>query len=295
MPVSSSDKALLAAAAAVLLGSAGVFGYLSYRKMMAPAGPPPQVELASAAYEPVATEPAPVKVEQWAAPMAQSRGREWIYDTFTPPEIFYNTRSKQFTVKPPSGLLDDEALLAFGLELVAVQPEPFRLQLIGYVGEGERLKGMFQNTVTGEVLLLQGSERVPALGLTINDFQVRAQPIAVPESMTTQQRVAFAVIRDEKNNREVTLTNRERVFTGTVFAFVAAPGQTETRTVRTGDTFKIGEASYTIEKIQTTPPTVEVVKEAPGLTQPDRRVLTPREVEMAEEPDAPPAGADNNS
>ena len=41
--------------------------------------------------------------------------------------------------------------------------------------------------------------------------------------------------------------------------------------------FKLGEATYRIEKIELSPPTVEVVKESPTLSQPDRRVLVPRE------------------
>lgn len=285
MAVTSSDKALLAAGVVLILASAGTFGYLGYREMMRPGGPPPRVELASTTYEPVATEAPAVKTETWAAPVAQSRGREWIYDTFTPPEIFYHARSKQFTVRPPSSLMDDEMFEAFGLELVAVRPEPFRLQLIGYVGDEGKWKGMFQNVANGEVFLKTAGEAVAKLGLTIKQFDVRPQPIGLPESMTTNQRVATAVIRDEKTGREVTLTHRERFFTGTVFAFVAAPGETATREVRVGDAFQLGEATYKIEKILTAPPSVEVTKEAPTLTQPDRRVLTPREAEGVEPPE----------
>ena len=112
---------------------------------------------------------------------------------------------------------------------------------------------------------------------------VGTQPVAVAESMTTRQRVASAVVRDEEAGRDVTLTHRERVYTGTLFAFVAAPGQSATREVRTGDSFKLGEATYRIEKIEATPASVEVVKEAASLPQPDRRMLLPREAEAPEE------------
>jgi hypothetical protein len=108
--------------------------------------------------------------------------------------------------------------------------------------------------------------------------------------MTTQQRVATAVIRDEKNNRDITLTHRERFFTGTVFAFVAETGQSAAREVRSGDTFKVGEATYRVDRIETTPPSVEITKEAPNLLQPDRRVLSPREVEAPEEAVPAPNG-----
>jgi hypothetical protein len=286
MAVSSSDRLLLGAALLLAVASAAVFGTLAMRHTGAPKGPVPQVELSTEPYASIAPEAPPVKTETWTAPVAQSRGREWIYDTFTPPEIFYNARSKQFTVKPPSSLLDEDAQESYGLELVAVRPEPFRLQLIGYVGGEGNWRGMFQNLASGQVFLAAGGHRVPHLSLTVRSLDVSTQPIRMGESMTTRQRVATAVVRDEKNGRDVTLTHRERVFTGTVFAFVAAPGATATREVRSGDMFKIGEATYRIEKIETTPPSVEVVKESSTLSQPDRRVLTPRESD-AEAPAGP--------
>src|SRR5687767_8983350 len=153
----------------------------------------------------------PVKMETWAAPVAQSRGREWIYDTFTPPEIFYNARSKQFTVKPPSSLLDEDAQESYGLDLVAVRPEPFRLQLIGYVGGEGNWRGMFQNLVSGHVFLASGGHRVPNFALTVRSLDVSPHPIRMGESMTTRQRVATAVVRDDKTGNEITLTHRERV------------------------------------------------------------------------------------
>ena len=287
MAALSRDKLLIGSALLLAIASAGVFGTLAVRHRGAPTAPIPQVQLMDVPYVPSAPDAPPVKTETWAAPVAQSRGREWIYDTFTPPEIFYNARSKQFTVKPPSSLMDEEAQESFGVELVAVRPEPFRLQLIGYVGGEGNWRGMFQNVATGEMLLASGGHRVPKLGLTIKSLEVAAQPIRRGESMTTRQRVATAVIRDEKSGHDVTLTHRERVFTGTVFAFLANVGESATREVRMGDMFKIGETTYRIEKIETTPPTVEIVKESPTLAQPDRRILTPREAESPEAPAEP--------
>ncbi|MSU50673.1 MAG: hypothetical protein EXS37_16565 [Opitutus sp.] len=284
MAANSSDKVLIAFALLAALASAGAFGTLAMRQGSAPSGPPPRVELASTPYTATAPDAPPIKTETWGLPVAQTRGRDWIYDTFTPPEIFYNARSKQFTVKPPSSLMDEEQLESFGLELVAVRPEPFRLQLIGYAGE-DNAKGLFQNVLSGQVYLAAAGRRFPELGLAIKSFEVAQQTIRSGESMATKQRVATAVMRDEKSNRDVTLTHRDRVFTGTVFAFVAATGESAAREVRTGDTFKLGEATYRIDKILTSPASVEVTKEAPSLAQPDRRILTPREADETERPD----------
>ena len=282
MAAPSSEKVLLGAAALVALVSAAGFGWMTFTHPSGASSPLPRVELATSPYEPTAPDAPAVRTDTWAAPVAQTRGREWIYDAFTPPEIFYNARSKQFAVKPPSGLLDEDALEAFGLELVTVRPEPFRLQLIGYVGGEGNWRGTFQNAATGEVFLGSAGRRVPNLGVAIKSLAVSLQPVRVGENTTVQQRVASAVIFDERANRDVTLTHREPHFTGMISAFVAGPGETATREVREGDSFKLGEATYRIESVRLTPVSIEVTKESSSLAQPDRRVLLPREVEAPE-------------
>lgn len=285
MAALTSDKVSVGAALLAVIVSTGVFGTLAWRHGGAPTGPLPEVELQTTPYTPTAPDAAPVKTETWAAPMAQSRGRDWVYDTFTPPEIFYNTRSKQFTVKPPSSLLDEEPQEAFGVELIAVQPEPFRLQLIGYAGGEGNWRGTFQNAATGEVFLSGGSRRVPNLGVTIKSLEVGLQTVRIGESMSTRQRVATAVVHDEKAGRDMVLTHRDRVFTGTLVAYVAASGESTAREVRIGDTFQLGEATYRIENITASPASVEIAKDAPSLVQTDRQVLTPRDAEESERPD----------
>ncbi len=288
MAVSSSDKVLIGIAVTTAIASAAVFGTLVWRKSNAPPPAVEKVELSNTPYVASVAEPAPVKTEPWAAPTAQSRGREWIFDAFTPPEIFYNAKSKQFTVRPPTSLAEEEVEEEFGIELVAVRPEPFRLQLIGYMGDEGHWRGTFQNLLSGETFLGSTGRRVPTLALSIKNLEVRPQAVTVGEGTVTQQRVATAIVYDERTKREVTLTHRERMFTGTVSAFVAAPGETATREVRPGDSFKLGESTFVIDKVTLTPPAIEVTKQSPNLGQPDHRTLNPRE---PDEPDAPEAEA----
>jgi len=286
MALSSSDKALLGGALLLALGSATVFSVLIAREMASPPPPIPRVELADVPYTPVAAAATAVRTAVWAVPGAQSRGREWIYDTFTPPEIFYQARTRQFTVRPPSSLVEEEVIEPFGLELISVRPELFRLQLIGYVGADGNWQGTFQNVDTGEAFIASSGQRVPKLGLTIKTLDVRMEPIALPESMTTPQRVATAVVVDEKNGREVVLTHRERNFTGTVTGIVAGPLLPAPRDVREGDEVKVGGVTYRIGRIQLSPPSAEVIKTVPGRAQPERRVLVPEEGEKDESADA---------
>jgi len=291
MKASTNDKVLIGAGLLLALASAAVFGTMVGRHVGFPSGEVPTVELAATGYAAKAPEAPAVRTETWAAPVAQSRGRDWIYDTFTPPEIFYNARSKQFTVRPPSSLVEEAVVQEdFGIELVAVQPEPFRLQLIGYAGGGGSWRGTFLNLSTGEVFLAGGGRRLSGLGVVVKSLDVRLQPVRSGEGrMITQQRVATAVVTDEKTGRDVVLTHRERQFTGMIFAFVAAPGESASREVRTGDVFKLGEATYRVEAVQMSPPSIEITKEAPSQALPDRRSLTPREVEAPETPERPGA------
>ena len=287
MVASAKEKVLLALAGVVALASAGVFGWLAWTKTRGPHGPVARVTLSDAPYTPTATDAPAVKTDLWNQPVAQSRGRDWVYDAFTPPEIFYNARSKHFTVKPPLAAAEEAPEEPFGLELVAVRPEPFRLQLIGYVGGEGDWRGTFQNLATGEVFLAAAGRRVPNLALSIKALDVRPVDIALPQSMTTRQRVATAVVRDERTKRDVTLTHRERQFTGGLSAFVAATGEAATREVRDGETFKLGDASYRVEKIHLAPPSIDVTKESSTLAQPDRRTLPQREADETAPPESP--------
>lgn len=272
-PVDS--RSLLLAAAALVVVSTGVFGALAWRLHgAAPVGRP---ALSAPPYAAAALEPPAVKPTAWSAPVAQARGRDWLYDVFTPPEIFYNPRTRQFAVSAATvgatSVLDEP----FGLELASVRPEPFRLQLIGFVGgAGERARGIFENRVSGEVFLASAGHRVADLGLSIRSFAVGPETVAIPESMTFQQQVARAVIRDARSNRDVALTQRERRFTGNVFAFVVLGDETANREVRPGDTLAFGPASYRIEKIIADPAGIEVTKTSPDLDAPQRRTLPVR-------------------
>ncbi len=289
MAVLSQEKVYLIAAAAFALGSAAFSGTMIWRHTQAPQAAVATVELADTPYAATVAEAAIVKTDNWTPPSSQSRGRDWIYDTFTPPEIFYNSRNKTFTVKPPAAVSEDLIVEeAFGLELASVRPEPFRLQLIGYVGSEGRERGTFENLGSGEVFLATSGHRVAKLGLTIKSFNIRSVEVKSPGNMTTRQRIATAVVLDEKIGREVTLTHRERQFTGGLTAFVAKAGESATREVRAGESFAIGEVTYRIDSIKLTPPTIEVIKESPSLTQPDRRILTPREAEESASADALP-------
>jgi hypothetical protein len=270
MSASPLPKTLLIVATSLLVVSTAVFGGLAWRAQSTATLSQPA--LTAAPYVPVGVDAPVVKNTVWEAPSALARGRDWLYDLFTPPEIFYNTRTRQFAVSAP--LTGDEAAEApFGLELVSVRPEPFRLQLIGYVGGVGAARGIFENRRTGEVFLASAGHRFADLALEIKAFNVRAEAIVIPESTSFNQRVATATIHDLRAQRDLTLTQRERQFTGNVFGLVALEGESAPREVLAGDTVKFGATTYRIERIAIDPATIEVTKTDPDLAAPVRRTL----------------------
>ena len=267
-------KSLLLGSVALLAVSTALFGFLVWReRSAAPVGRP---ALSAPPYAPAAIDVPVVKSTAWSAPVPLPRGRDWLYDVFTPPEIFYNARTRQFAVSAASVIGSGQADEPFGLDLLSVRPEPFRLQLIGFIGGEGDARGIFENRVSGEVFLASAGHRVADLALSIRRFAVRAEDVAIPESMSFKQRVGTAVITDARTGRDVILTQRERRMTGNVFAFVVLEGETAPREVRPGDMLKQGVATYRIESINAELATIDVTKTSPDLDEPSRRTVPVR-------------------
>jgi hypothetical protein len=217
--------------------------------------------------------------ETWNAPMALARGREWVYEVFTPPEILYDSESRRFRVAGDSRVEDSSRTsdsADFGFELVAIEAIEFPLQLVGYVGEPGAYRGIFTNVTTTETFLGAAGRRVPELGLVIETFGVTRKAVAIAESMSTLEWVAEATVRHEFNGEETVLNDRAQALSG-------LPRVRLRRTQRDGADWVAGEGDgqrirdilYRIEKIQLAPASVTISKETAGATAPERRTLTP--------------------
>lgn len=268
------DKLLLAFVAAVLaVSSAWMWQHrVDVARLRAQ---PTAADLAGAAYEPVPGLRLPdVKPAAWPKAPAQSHGSGWLYEVFTPPVIYYNALAKSFTVTPPSHLADGGP--AFGLELLDVQLEPYRLQLAGYFGEPGDYLAAFTSPNLPETMLARSGRRFEQLGLTLRSFEVKKVVVAHTDAWPVYDVAALAVLLDEKTGEEVVLDSRARKLTDTPFArlrLTTAGGAP--RTLHEGDSFSDETATYRIERIQLDPPEVVVAKQTPGLPLPETRILRP--------------------
>jgi len=205
------------------------------------------------------SKPSPARVVTWSEPEPQRRGPQWVFDVFTPPEIFYHPARQQFRVKdisPSSERVVATSVLSevpsaqgHGLRLLEVRHEEYPLQLSGYVGgrtsdAGALLLGLFENRESGETLLLRGGERVESLGIEVLDFHVEERPIAADfEIVTLREPRAVATIRDARGEVR-TLREGERGKGRGLIAQIERDG--ESVEVREGDVLVGGEGEHLV-------------------------------------------------
>jgi hypothetical protein len=232
-----------------------------------------------------------LKAEPWSPPPAQRRSTQWVYDVFTPPEIFYDARLKAFSVTPPTTAIAREEGATMGdklqappsIQLVGVKRALFRLQLIGFVGTEHGYLGLFENTIASETFLARSGRTVSTLNLVIEEIDVRPRPVALPKSMTTQRLVGTASVRDQISGEAVTLTSTERCYTAEPRATLAI-GNTGTapREVGKGDVIEVNAVTYEIGEIQLSPPSVAICRSASDQVVAERRTLSLQETKVAE-------------
>ena len=231
-----------------------------------------------------------VKGESWQPPLAQRETRQWVYDVFTPPEIFFDPRLKEFSVTPPmTAIARDEATATavqlpapLGVQLLDVKRTLFRLQLIGFVESERGYLGLFENILTSETFLAAKERSVPSLNLVIEAIDVRARPVSVPESMTTQQTLATASVRDLSSGETIALTTAERCYTAAPRAtLVIGISATKQRDVCNGDLIEVDGVAYEIEEIQLAPPSVTICRRGSAQVAAERRTLGLKKVNAA--------------
>lgn len=272
MAAKSQEKIFFGVALLALI-AAGAWTFLQQPKLAA-LRKISTVSTVQSAYAPVGVDASKVETSIWPAAPAQKRGSEWIYDVFTPPEIYYNEATKEFSVTPPTTPVVVKVEIPFGLDLVEIKQDVFRLQLVGYVGNAGSYLGTFENAITGETFLAKAGKKIPALGLTVRAFEVKRNLVPAKDSMPIYETVAAAVVVDDKTGDEVTLTNKKRFIKGTPIAVLKATGSDQLFEQKAGTSFSVGDVHYSVGAVTAEPASVEVTKTVPNSKLPETKTLT---------------------
>lgn len=298
MSAKTNDTIYLAIGGFALIG-AGAWAFLQ-QSGISELGAPPVAPQSGAAYESSPLQISRPETQRWADAIAQKAGEKWIYDVFTPPKIYYNTQTKQFTVVPPEPpkpmdpsvpVVDPLAPPPFGLELVKVEQPLFRLQLVGYIGEGAQARGNFLNVQTGAVVFGTTGKKIPDLNLEVVKFAAERRVVRQPGGTTLVFTEASATVRDTVTGVETVLDAKTRVPEGPLtVTFKQIDGTL--RTAKTGDIIVFGDSTFTVGELIVEPPSAAVTKTDPSLPAPEKQTLVippPPPPAPAVDPNAPPA------
>jgi hypothetical protein len=283
MSAKTNDTLFIAAGGLIFLGACG-WAFLQ-NSGISSLGETVNPPLSGAVYE--ATPLTVVKPEsrQWAVAPQQTAGENWVYDVFTPPKIYYNVETKRFTVTVPRytpkvidlvPVEDNKPKDRFGLVLVKVTQPLFRLQLVGYVGEGPKAKGNFLKVQTDEVVFGTTGKKIPDLNLEIVSFAAERRKVQVDGGTPIVETVALAVVRDTVTGVETKLDARNRTPEGVPeVTFKLLDGSL--RVAKTGEVFKDGPTTFTVGALTLTPPSAEVKREegVPKVTETKILVVPP--------------------
>ena len=201
----------------------------------------------------------------WSALPTSDDAEVWAFDVFTPPKIYFDPETGRFSVSAPEPVeMEDEVLHPpFGVTLVAVARQPYRLQLVGYAGLTDEPWGIFANELTGEGIVAQPGFHFAGLGLELVDLEIKREDLIVPDSMPLREIVAVAQVRDRESNRTVRLTSGHPAWTERPKATVRIESSGESRQVEAGNRLELLDGVAEITGVFARPDAVTAVKLRP--------------------------------
>ncbi|MGB0413413.1 MAG: hypothetical protein ACPGJU_03115 [Coraliomargarita sp.] len=248
------DKLILLVAVCAL-----IVGGVLYVKQSGPAGGRGK-PLGSGSYAAVAVPTMEINEVDWIKPGIQPSG--FKYDVFTPFEIYIDPNTGEFTqeavdIEPPVEDIDDAILLS-------ITRKPYRIQLEGYIdeGEGKVLFLLYDVELKKNVRARNGEDSAAAAA---SDFKVIAAEVKrVADEAGGLTRVATATILDERTGEQKTLIHRELLFEDDVSITVGSNEDSsfQAELKKVGETFKTPHGRYTLQEINLEDSTITVEKAA---------------------------------
>lgn len=213
---------------------------------------------------------------RWADPAEGTTPDTWVFDVFTPPVIYYDRETGRFSVSPPEVTAPgDEDVLAkpFGVALLRVVRQPYRLQLVGYSGTTEEPLGIFADQISGDGIVARAGDAFSSLELELRSLVIQREDLIVPHSMPLREIVAVADVWDTKARKMVRLSSARPAWVELPVAEVRIEQTGEVRTVQTGSRIETGDGIFEFVGVFSGPDTVTAVKHLPTGTQETIRLV----------------------
>ena len=205
----------------------------------------------------------------WDKPVSQSSGEDWVFEVFTPPIIYFDPRTNEWTLEPPTE--ESEKVMPFGLELLVFQRELYRLQYNGYLvapsGEEENTTVLIDNLETEKGIYGRVGQRFEDDQFYIRSFDVKRYLVQSdnPKQTPYLDENISLVVFDERLGKEMTLTGNKKKYKPNVKAVIRSKeNPIQAVTVGEGESFAIDKVEYECVEINLTHNSVRVKKNFPA-------------------------------
>ncbi|CAA6679988.1 MULTISPECIES: hypothetical protein [unclassified Lentimonas] len=289
------DKLLLAVAILALL--AGV-GFYVMKSGELPSATPQVGQPGDGLYEPI---PVPISTEVpgvWPdAVQTSAQAKESpleLYDVFTPPKIWID-KNGNFIFESP--ILPPTKDIPFGLYLAAIEREPYRIQLEGYIEDdlkdaSKSLLLLYDEELQRQVRARVGKEK-PKSEFKLIDFTIER----VKDKDGNTSKIASATLLDQRTGEEVTLVHGERLYNDVVTVILRSNEDASIEVVlqEAPKAFETKLGKYSLEQINLEDSSVTVKKQGDEkleleeeikelqLSAPSEETKSPEEVEEKED------------
>ncbi len=232
------------------------------------------------AWEPV---PVPEVASVEAAwPEAPEQSSGWVYDVFTPPQIYVDNEG-QFSIIP---IRDKIPPPPFGLRLIRMERPLYRIQLEGYIEEDfsdpDKRLLLFYDVKTKKSLRLRSKGHSEESRFEVLQFEITRHTVSDDDSSLI--RVATATILDWDDGREYKLLHTEPLY-GAGMEIVLQSAEydlIEVHLQSAGERFETPLGSHTLDSIDFDAKTVTVTRH--GTEQFDSETKTLRLENVKTEP-----------
>lgn len=133
-------------------------------------------------------------------------------DLFTAPTVAWDPVSGDYTVRRLGEVPPPPAIVtAAPVAVTRAQPKPFRIQLLGHIGDGADRVGTFADLATGTTFLARAGQTVLKAAIAVRTLErVRRNPDAADAVSRFQGWVTVAEVEDLRTGETKTLTDESR-------------------------------------------------------------------------------------
>lgn len=212
----------------------------------------------------------------WNDVESQDEEGLWVYDVFTPPQIFWDSEKEELVPKPP---VPPPPPPPFGVEFRSIARELYRLQFEGFFAalSGEINDGKIQIYDNRIKRTFRGK-----VGKTFSKGKFKILSAEEKRDVDSQgmiDRYIVVVIQDLEINKEITFREERKIYLENKqilkFETTNPPYDIQEIVVREkGETFTLGEDTFTLTDFSFDNQTATLKKESPILEEPVEETLS---------------------